>query len=92
MAWQEKALGVLVPAAGHEPRGAQVGKRPLAPGLDQELCVQQEQGRDCPSVLGTERPLEGCAQFWLLQESPGGAGACPGQGRELGRGWSPRSG
>lgn len=35
-----RVLGVLVTAAGQEPRGAQVGKRPMAPGLGQPLVMR----------------------------------------------------
>ncbi|RMC06319.1 hypothetical protein DUI87_15750 [Hirundo rustica rustica] len=53
-AQEERDLGVLVTAAGHEPAvcpGGQEGQ--WHPGLDQEWCGQQEQGGHSSPVLGT---------------------------------------
>ncbi|RMC12534.1 hypothetical protein DUI87_10054 [Hirundo rustica rustica] len=53
-AQEERDLGVLVPAAEHEPAvcpGGQEGQ--WHPGLDQEWCGQQEQGGHSSPVLGT---------------------------------------
>ncbi|RMC06338.1 hypothetical protein DUI87_15769 [Hirundo rustica rustica] len=53
-AQQERDLGVLVTAVGHEPAvcpGGQEGQ--WHPGLDQEWCGQQEQGGHSSPVLGT---------------------------------------
>ncbi|RMC18335.1 hypothetical protein DUI87_04221 [Hirundo rustica rustica] len=53
-AQEERDLGVLVPAAEHEPAvcpGGQEGQR--HPGLDQEWCGQQEQAGHSSPVLGT---------------------------------------
>ncbi|RMC17415.1 hypothetical protein DUI87_05996 [Hirundo rustica rustica] len=53
-AQEERDLGVLVPAAEHEPAvcpGGQEGQ--WHPGLDQEWCGQQEQGGHSSPVLCT---------------------------------------
>lgn len=56
------------------------------PGLHQQFCGQQDQGRDWPPVLGTAEATPGILCPVLgpsLQEKHGGAGVCPEKGNEL---------
>ncbi|TRZ23494.1 hypothetical protein HGM15179_003649 [Zosterops borbonicus] len=98
----EVLLLLMMTVAGQEPRCAEVGKRPMAPGLSQPWCVQQAQGSDCPSVLGPVRHRQPWGQFWALMTtetlrgwSMARAGNGAGEGlehqerlRELGKGLS----
>ncbi|TRZ11375.1 hypothetical protein HGM15179_015732 [Zosterops borbonicus] len=52
----EKALGVLLTAAGHKPRGAQVAKKANGPWAVPAMVWQQEQGSDCPCAGTAEGP------------------------------------
>jgi len=67
--------------------GGQEGQR--HPGLDQEWCGQQDQGRDPAPVLdtGEATPRVLCSALGPSpQAGHGGAGACPEQGSEAGEG------
>ncbi|RMC19466.1 hypothetical protein DUI87_04078 [Hirundo rustica rustica] len=68
-AQEERDLGVLVPAAEHEPAVCSGGPEgQWDPGLDQEWCGQQEQGGHSSPILALVRPhLECCVQFWAPQ-------------------------
>ncbi|TRZ10191.1 hypothetical protein HGM15179_016919 [Zosterops borbonicus] len=89
----EKALGMLVTAAGHEPRGAQVAKKANGPWAVPALVRQQEQGSDCPCAGTAEGPppVLGAARGPSQQEIEGLEHV---QRREPSWGsvWSPRRG
>ncbi|TRZ12400.1 hypothetical protein HGM15179_014704 [Zosterops borbonicus] len=60
----EKALGVLVTAAGHEPRGAQVAKKANGLWAVPAMMWQQEQGSDCPCAGTAEEPPPTLGLLW----------------------------
>ncbi|RMC16401.1 hypothetical protein DUI87_06728 [Hirundo rustica rustica] len=63
---EERDLGVLVPAAEHEPAVCPGGPEgQWHPDLDQEWCGQQEQGAHSSPYCALVRPhLEYCVHFW----------------------------
>ncbi|TRZ11376.1 hypothetical protein HGM15179_015733 [Zosterops borbonicus] len=89
----EKALGVLLTAAGHQPRGAQVAKKANGPWAVPAMMWQQEQGSDCPCAGTAEGPppiLE--AALGPSQQGIEGLECVQRRERNWGRVWSPRRG